>query len=73
MAHTPGPWTFELDDDGITDVKAVVFVEDDQPGRVEIAQIEPQPQVNGHRSITFSGHTERCIVARAAIAKAEGK
>ena|ERR1035437_4123076 len=49
--HTPGQWAFELDDDGITDIRAVIYVEEKRkkfPGRIEIAQVESQPQVKAN-------------------------
>lgn len=39
VTHTPGPWDFELDEDGST-----VFVVDPLPGRIVIAEIQNQPE-----------------------------
>lgn len=41
---TKGPWTFARDDDGITDLRAEIFVEDDRPGRIIIAELRCQPK-----------------------------
>jgi len=64
-AHTEGDWTFELDDDGITDVKAVVFVKDHQPGRAEIAHVEAQPQVEANARLISAAPQLLAAVKRA--------
>lgn len=48
---TPAPWIWELDDDGITDPTAEVFVDDDRPWRIVIAFVAHQPQLEANAAL----------------------